>query len=1046
MIIRIRFFGLSGSQLLPSRKAVLSITLSLFFALQVAAQSRTVSGKVTSSGGSALPGASVLIKGTTNGTTTDANGAYKLDAKGEDILVFSFIGHLPKEESVGQRTILDVTLEEDVKALQEVVVIGYGEVKKSDLTGAVSVVDAKELVKSASNDVSQMMQGRVAGVSVSSDGQPGASPNIRIRGISSFGTAGTSSEPLYVVDGLPLNGSTSTSGGDGFQPSSTISAIRDLNPNDIASIQVLKDASAGAIYGVRAANGVVIITTKRGRLNQPLKVDVGTYAGVQVVGKTIPVLHRADYQMINRETFTSNGAPAGSVPAGNDPTNSNYITNVDTDWQKSGLKHGGIQDVNIGFTGGGSNTTYFSSIDYFKNQGTLVGNGPSYQRTSLRLNTETKKGNFKFGENLYVAKSDETSALRLSGYPGANPPFINDLIWAAPTIPIYDPAREGGFGGSSSIQNSLSQNIIGLNQLINNKRTIQRAIIGAYAEYELFKSLTYRISGQYDFTLQDDELFVPMYDLGFFYANGSAYFQKISSVRSTGLIENTLTFKKTISKHNFNILAGVTYQDFRSNTMQGRTSGLPKPYFPTLSNGTGTKTIAQYIDNSSLYSLLGRFDYNYDDRYFVTANLRQDASSKFAKSQRTFVFPSIALAWKVHNDFKLPEFIRELKIRGGAGQLGNQNVANYAFTQPLDNNVKYAFDNSTVFGAAAVVSVDPNLKWEVRTTRSIGMDVGLFKDLDFTFEYYDNTAKNILVTVPITLTSGYSNPSLLTNGASMTNRGIEFSLTYRKSIGDLNLVVSPNFYTVNNNVTSIAGNNYYLGQGSRTQVGQSIGAQYGWVYDGIFQSTTDVSNHATQSALTAPGDIKFKDLNGDGVIDDKDRTFIGKSIPSAYYGLNVTANYKNFDFTIFASGSGGAVAVNNMYQALMSSQSSGNTNYHADILARWTPTNTNTNIPRMSYLDPNLNWRASNRPGWLQNTSYLRINTVSLGYSLPHDLLTKLHLTKARVYVTTQNLHTFTKYKGFNPDFQAINPLAPGWDFGSFPRPITYMAGLQVSF
>ncbi len=744
MVIELQNFKSLGRRFWLSRKAAFSIIFSLFVVLQLSAQTRAVSGKVSSSNnGASMPGASILIKGTTNGTTTDADGNYKLEAKSDDVLVFSFIGFTSKEETVGQRTIIDISLEEDVAALQEVVVVGYGEVRKSDLTGSVSVVDAKEMVKVASSDVTQMMQGRVPGVSVSTDGQPGASPNIRIRGVSSFGQGGTTSEPLYVVDGLPLGGNTSASGGDGFQPTSSISSIRDINPNDIASIQVLKDASAGAIYGVRAANGVVIITTKKGKFNQPLKVDIGTYAGVQIISKTIPVLHRADYQMINRETFTSNGAPPGSIPPGNDPSNPNYITNVDTDWQKSGFKHGGIQDVNLGFSGGGASTTYFSSLDYFKNQGTLVGNGPSYQRTSLRLNSDTKKGNFKFGENIYISRSDETSALRLSGYPGANPPFTNDLVWAAPTIPVYDPAREGGYGGSSAIQNSLSQNIIGLNSMINNKRTISRALIGAYAEYQFFKDFTYRLSGQYDFTLQNDELFVPMYDLGFFYANGSAYFQKINSTRTSALIENTLTFKKTVNKHNFNILGGITFQDFRSNTMTGRTSGLPKPYFPTLSNGTGTKTIAQYIDNSSLYSLLGRFDYNYDDRYFVTANLRQDASSKFSTANRTFVFPSIALAWKIHNDVKMPEFIRELKLRGGAGQLGNQNVANYAFTQPLDNNIKYAFNNSTVFGAAAVVAVDPNLKWEVRTTRNIGIDVGLFKDLDFTLEYYDNTAKDI---------------------------------------------------------------------------------------------------------------------------------------------------------------------------------------------------------------------------------------------------------------------------------------------------------------
>jgi TonB-dependent starch-binding outer membrane protein SusC len=1044
---KLRLVNKLWSRFLPGREAAIAFIFSFFMALQLTAQTRTVSGKVTAAeDGALLPGVNILIKGTTNGTTTGADGTFRLDANSEDVLSFSFIGYITSEVAVGQRTSFDIALQTDVAALEEVVVVGYGTVKKTDLTGSVSVVDAGELLKMPSPDVTQMLQGRVPGVAIISDGQPGASPNIRIRGISSFGIGGTSAEPLYVVDGLPLGPPTSSSGGDGAQPASTISSIRDINPNDIESVQVLKDASAGAIYGVRAANGVVIITTKKGRLNQALKVDFSMYSGIQNVSKTIPVLHRVQYQEINRETFT-NAGQAGAIPPGNDPANANFISTTDTDWQKSGLKQGGIQNYNIGFSGGSATTSYYTSLDYFKNSGTLVGNGPDYERTSIRVNSDTKKGKFKFGENIYVSRSNETSALRVSAIPGANPPFINDLIWSTPTIPIYDPTREGGYGGSSSVQNALSLNIIGLNSLVQNKREITRALVGAFAEYEFFKGLTYRINGQYDLTLQNDELFVPQYDLGFFYTNGSASFQKINTTRTSGLLENTLAFKKTINKHNLNILGGVTYQDFRSNLMQGRTSGLPKPYIPTLSNGTGTKTISQFIDNSSIFSLLARFDYNYDDRYFITANVRRDESSKFSQSLRSVVFPSVAVAWKVSHDIKMPSFIRELKLRAGTGQLGNQNIPNYGFAATLNPNIKYSFNDSQVFGSAAISVVDPNLKWEVRSSSSVGIDVGLFKSLDLTIEYYNNTAKDIIVPVNLPLTSGAIPSSLLTNGGSMTNTGIELSINYRKSFGDLDIVISPNFYTVSNNVTQLGqGNSNLSGNNSRTEVGGSFGRQYGWVYEGIFQSASDVTSHAKQSSGTGPGDIKFKDLNNDGVIDDKDRTFIGQSLPTAYYGLNLSANYKNFDFTLFASGSGGAVAVNNQYQALMSSQSSGNTNYHSDILNRWAPTNTNTDIPRMIFLDPNLNWRPSDRPGWLQSTAYFRINTISLGYSLPRTLLDKMHMTKARIYVTTQNLYTFSSYKGFNPDFQAINPLAPGWDFGSYPRPVTYMMGLQVSF
>jgi hypothetical protein len=401
----------------------------------------------------------------------------------------------------------------------------------------------------------------------------------------------------------------------------------------------------------------------------------------------------------------------------------------------------------------------------------------------------------------------------------------------------------------------------------------------------------------------------------------------------------------------------------------------------------------------------------------------------------------------LHNEFVLPEFINELKIRGGWGQLGNQAIPNYAFQPTLNSNVTYSFNDVRVFGSAAIAAVDPNLQWEKRSSSNVALDIRLLNSIDLTVEYYSNKAEDIIVAVPLPLSQGSLPASLLTNSGSMKNTGFEFSLNYAKSFGDLFIELSPNFYTVKNEVLAIGEGSPTLDDlGARTIVGGSLGRHYGWVSDGIFQTVEEVSNHAFQNAGTAPGDIRFKDLNNDDVIDDADRTFIGDALPDLYYGLNITAEYKNFDFTFFASGSSGAVAVNNMYRALMSSQSSGNTNYHKDILDRWTPSNTDASVPRMIFLDPNLNGRSSDRPEWLQKTNYLRLNTISIGYSLPQQVLDKLHLSRVRFYVTGQNLHTFTPYKGFNPDFQSISILAPGFDFGTYPRPRTYMAGLQLSF
>ena len=791
---------------MPGRMVTLGILFSLFQVTQVSAQSNLVQGKVTSSDdAAALPGVNVVIKGTSTGTTTGADGTYTIQASNDNTLVFSFVGYATTEVVVGQRTTIDIALEPDVTALSEVVVVGYGSVKKTDLTGAVSLVDAKELTKLNSNDVSQMLQGRVTGVAINSDGQPGASPRVVIRGVSTFGTGGTDSEPLYVVDGLPLGGTTSSTG-DRAQPTGRFNPIRDINPNDIESIQVLKDASAGAIYGVRAANGVVIITTKKGKLNQPLKVDVNAYYGVQKVGNTIPLTNRVQYQEINRETFTNGNVP-GNIPNGNNPSSPLFIDDIDTDWQEEGLKDGYLQNINVGFTGGGANTTYFASLDYFKNGGTLVGNGPDYERYSIKLNTDSKKGIFRFGQNLYVTKSDETSGLRVSGIPGANPPFINDLIWAAPTIPVRDPNRKGGYGGSDgSIENSLSLNIVGLNSMVESQRSMFRSIMGAYGEVDFFKSLTYKVNVQYDYSQENGDLFIPIYDLGFFFPNGSASYAKTMITRTSGLIENTVSYKKIINKHSIDVMAGQTFQNFIFDDVRGRTSGLPEPYVKTLSNGIGTKTVSELKDRNSLYSFLGRLNYNYADKYFITGNIRRDGSSKFSEANRYATFPSLAVAWKLHNEFALPEFINELKIRGGWGKVGNMAIPNYAFQRVLNSNVTYSFNDTRVFGIASIATVDPNLQWEKRTTTNVALDVELFSNsLDFTVEYYSNKAEDILVNVNLPLTVGALPAVLFTNAGSMKNTGFEFSLNYRKELGDLSFEVSPNFYTVKNEVISVGG-------------------------------------------------------------------------------------------------------------------------------------------------------------------------------------------------------------------------------------------------
>ena len=987
-----------------------------------------VTGRVTSQDDqSPLPGVNIFVKGTTAGTTTAADGTYSLEVPDEkSILVFSFIGYQTIEEVVGSRSVIDISLASDVTSLSEVVVVGYGTQKKSDLTGAVSIADPEEMTKQATNDVTQMMQGRIAGVAITSDGQAGATPSVRVRGVSTFGSGGTTAEPLYVVDGYPL-----PPGG-----------IRDVNPNDIETMQVLKDATAGAIYGNRGANGVVIITTKTGKKNQDFSIGLNTYYGLQKVPQRLPVLDREGYQLINSELLTNAGRPL--VP-GNDPNSPDYIDDIDTDWQDAGYQDGYIANVNINLSGGTEKTNYFMSMDYMDNKGTLVGTGPDYKRYSFRVNSETQLGRFKVGENIMVMRSDEhplffTTTINL---PGGRPTLVNDLLQAAPTIPVNDPNREGGFGGADAIiHQSITLNVPGFNTLVENSTVVNRVLAGAYAEVDLIEGLSYRLNLQYDNTDITDELFVPEYDLGYFFPNPTAQYQVGNRSISSSLIENTLTYKRKFGKHDLTLLAGQSFQDFDYREVRTAGSGLQKPYVRSLASAS-TFSVTDNQQPAAISSYLGRVNYSFDDRYLITFNIRRDGSSKFSEDNRFDIFPSVGVAWKIHNDFTMPGFISELKLRGGIGEVGNQEIGNFRYQSTINRSIPYEYSNGRVLGAATTTLVDPSIQWETRTTRNVAIDAVLFdRKLEFTAEYYSNTSDDVLLGLPPPLTAG-SLSDILINGGSIENTGIELSATYHLLNRDFTLDIAPNFYTVNNEILSTGTAEFFTGTGSRNQVGHSLGEHYGWVYDGIFQTQSEIDAHEFQNANTAPGDIIYRNLNDDDLINDADRQFLGKGMPTYYYGLNVTAGYKGFDFTLFLSGSGGNLINSNLYRGLM--PTSGYTNWHEDILNRWTTENPNTTVPRVIWNDPNNNGRDSNRPDWLQKGDYLRINTISLGYTLPAGVLNKVKMKSARVYATVQNVHTFASYKGYNPDFQA-GILNPGFDYGTYPRPITTMLGLQLKF
>jgi TonB-dependent starch-binding outer membrane protein SusC len=475
----------------------------------------------------------------------------------------------------------------------------------------------------------------------------------------------------------------------------------------------------------------------------------------------------------------------------------------------------------------------------------------------------------------------------------------------------------------------------------------------------------------------------------------------------------------------------------------GYSERFTEPYYPVLDNGTN-KTAAGSESKNVLASYLGRFNYSYDDRYLLTATLRRDGSSRFAPSNRYGNFPSLAVAWKLHNEdfLNLPEAISEFKIRASYGQLGNQEIGNYAYFATINPNITYSFGGNKVTGATQTQLVSEDIRWETKTTSNVGFDAAFFNNkFSLSAEYYNSKTTDILVGVPIPESTGANNTPTV-NAGSLRNSGVEVVATYRKYTGAFNFEISANITTLQNEVLALGGNEEPIyGAGAITEVGSEIGQHYGWLVDGIFQTQAEVQEHAFQNARTAPGDLIFRDMNGDNIINADDRTYLGSALPSLYYGLNFTASYKNFDFTLFASGAAGYLINGRNYRELMHTQDY--INYHEDALNRWTPTNTNTNIPRLVAGDPNDNMRDSNREGWLQDGTHLRINTLSLGYKLPENLIKGV--TSARVYVTAQNVYSFQQYKGFNPDFTA-SILSPGFDFGSFPKPRTLMFGVQAAF
>lgn len=1026
-------------------RAIVAGLLFCLFAGSTAAQQ--VTGAVTGKDGIVLTGVNVVVKGTARGVTTDKDGKYALNVGNSETLVFSFIGYTTREIAVGNRSVINVELTENEQALSEIIVVGYGQQKKSSVTGAISTVSPKDLRALPIISPAQALQGRVPGVSVVNNSSPGASPIVRIRGV---GSIGFDSSPLYVIDGVPAGG------------------LNNFDPKDIESIEVLKDASAAAIYGSRAANGVILITTRKGATNGKLSVNVDSYYGTQSATKRLSLLNREQYIQYGTALLTAaNQALPGRWTRLNEPIYdgaTQTFAQTETDWQDVMFRDAPIQDHQISISGGNSVSRFYTSIGHFAQDGIFP--YTDYQRQSFRINSEHKVNKYLTVGQTLVAATDKRRAERDAG----GRTMIMNMIRSLPYWPVTDPTKVGGYSmpaqglDATDPENPLRQ--AAQEQQYQVDRGVK--LLGTiYADLRFTEWLKYRFSVGGDFAVSRFNQFLPIYTTG----NLSRASATVGDNRSqffSSVLTNQLTFDKTFGKHLVNATVVAERQSFRSTSVSA--SGLRSDNNLSVVQGlsTNSATASSSLNESLLLSYVGRLNYEYAGKYLLGASIRRDGSSRFAPGKKWGTFPGVSVGWRISEEefMKSLPVISELKIRGSYGQTGNNNVGgDYVWQATIQaNNTLYPFGNANQTGSFFNSLGNTDLQWEKTVMRNIGVDVGLLSNqFVVTAEIYDRTVSDLLLPVELARSVGYSNNPTI-NVGSMQNRGFEFSGTYNKK-GDLSWSLTGMFDLVRNNVLSLATPSATINAGSnadyggfditRTQVGQPIQSFYGYVVDGIFQNKGEIDaanskagpGNFYQNNLTAPGDIRFRDLNGDGRITPDDRMFLGSYLPKFSYGLNWSGNYKNFDFTLFLQGVQGNKIYNGVKvigQGMLRLF-----NASTDVLKAWTPSNTNTDVPRAISGDPNQNSRTSDR--FLENGSYMRVKNLSIGYTLSSKGLsrvTKNVLTKARFYVSSQNLLTFTKYTGYDPEVASRGGglLTNGIDYGQYPQARTIMVGVNLGF
>ena len=993
----------------------------------VAPKSLSVSGKVTDSSGSPLPGVTVAVKGTTSGIITDSEGHYELTGVNANaVLIFSFVGMKSQQIPVSGKSEINVKMADETIGLEEVVAIGYGTVKKSDLTGSVGVIKTEQLDQRTNNNLGSALQGKISGVTVESNGgAPGAGMDINIRGEGSL----NNNNPLILVDDI------------------AVSSMNNLDPNDIESIQVLKDASAAAIYGSRAANGVILITTKGGEKG-PARINFSVDYGIQKLEGKQNLCTTDEWTKVITEACAAAGDDVPAIAENPEEPGTGV------DWQDEVYRVAPVQNYSLGMSGGAALSNYSISLNYLNQDGIMDKTG--YDRLNFRVKSDFTKGRLKIGESVLLTK--ETSH-DMPGVGGQGGNVTGATIMMIPAFSIYDEDAVGGYGGASGSVLDVFNPVAALN-LLKSKTEYYKALANLFAEVKIIKGLKYKLSIGATYNNKQNTTTNAAYSVGAFFTNTENYAYKQSALTKYWQIDNTLSYNNSFGKHSVNAVVGYTTFKNRYDEFDASKKGMADGIWE-LSAGSDDPTANGEVTENTMISYLGRIIYSFDNRYIFTGTFRRDGSSRFSSSKRWGNFPSVSAAWNVANESFFQNLaipVSQLKLRGSYGKLGNQEIGDYQYTAGITSGVSYVKGTSQDLWTGAIQTdyVPTNLKWESTATSDVGLDLGLWRGkLNYTLDLYKKTTTDLLLKVPLPLSAG-SDDDPYSNAGKVLNKGFEMMLNYNGNYRKFKYSVTGTLSHLKNRVEELAtGSQVLTGSDAThggsavtyTKVGYPIYSFFLIKTDGLFRSDGEVAEYTKDGQEIQPnaqaGDYRFVDANNDGQISgDGDRVYCGSPFPKYEYGLRLEGTWKFIDASVYFQGTHG----NKIYNGIRTYTESGvyTCEYSKDLLNSYS-FNSASDIPRLDLNDPNGNGN-DNTDRFLEDGSYLRLKTVEIGFTFPQRWTDRLSLQKCRLYVGANNPVTWTKYKGYNPDIGNSSISSRGIDFRQYPLNRSYHVGFQLNF